>query len=350
MAARLVDRRRRSMARPFRRSLGSPSGGRLDARVRGRGPSHRWRCASEGVRRGRRRRCRGGGDRERLVAARGDRVLDARRRPDAPLPAAQPRCPCPRAPTAHRPMLPCSRSRTTRCSASRCPSRGGWTIGRHACRPRRRSRPGGAAVDERGERIDAPGTLPGGFALARSQLLLGVHDDPAAELLTTAARWRLSNDSSDLLSARDAARAAQLVADRARKQPTAVHRAALVDARVMLDAIGDRRAAADIDRVVDRLDEVVSRCDDDVALRGRRSPDARPRSIRPANDRLADEPSSRVVTCRPRRAPNPDTLGRGLVRGAVARCSPGASLGVRATRDDPCAVAGRDVEQPSAFR
>ncbi len=36
----------------------------------------------------------------------------------------------------------------------------------------------------------------------------------------------------------------------------------------MLDAIGDRRAAADIDRVVDRLDEVVTRCDedDDIAL------------------------------------------------------------------------------------
>jgi hypothetical protein len=125
---------------------------------------------------------------------------------------------------------------------------------------------GWRAVDERGERIDAPGTLPGDFALARAQLLLGAHDDAAAELLTTAARWRLSNDSSDLLSARDAARAAQLVADRARKQPTAVDRAALVDARVLLDAIGDRRAAADIDRVVDRLDEVVSRCDDDVAL------------------------------------------------------------------------------------
>lgn len=127
---------------------------------------------------------------------------------------------------------------------------------------------GWRAVDERGERIDAPGALPGGFALARAQLLLGVHDDPATELLTTASRWRLSNESCDLLSARDAARLAQLVADRTRKQPTAVDRAALVDARAMLDAICDRRAAADIDRVVDRLDEVVTRCDedDDVAL------------------------------------------------------------------------------------
>ncbi len=34
----------------------------------------------------------------------------------------------------------------------------------------------------------------------------------------------------------------------------------------MLDAIGDRRAAADIDRVVNRLDEVVSRCNDDIGF------------------------------------------------------------------------------------
>jgi hypothetical protein len=125
---------------------------------------------------------------------------------------------------------------------------------------------GWRAVDERGERIEAPGALPGQFALARAQLLLAVHDDPATELLATAARWRLSNESSDLLPARDAGRAAQLVADRARRQPTALDRAALVDARVMLDAVGDRRAAADIDRVVDRLDDVLSGFDDDVAF------------------------------------------------------------------------------------
>ena len=37
---------------------------------------------------------------------------------------------------------------------------------------------GWRAVDERGERIDAPGTLPGAFALARAQLLLGVARRP----------------------------------------------------------------------------------------------------------------------------------------------------------------------------
>ena len=193
------------MARPFRRSVGPPSCGPVDARVRDSGPGHCRRRASEGVRRSRRRRRRGR-SRSRTTrrcplaiafAMRGDgpTLLSARGATAVPLPEGTDGPPADAAvfPLAHQAVLRVALPLTS----------AAWSIGPHACRPSAQVAAGWRAVDERGERIDAPGTLPGDFALARAQLLLGVHDDPATELLTAAAQWRLSNDSSDLLSARD---------------------------------------------------------------------------------------------------------------------------------------------------
>jgi hypothetical protein len=128
-------------------------------------------------------------------------------------------------------------------------------------------------IDERGGRLEAPGSLPRRFALARSQLLLARSEDPATALLATAARWRLSSDAADLMTGYETGRAAQRVADRVRTEPAAVDLAALADARVMLGALGDHRAAADVDRILDRAGDVsgdaassVSDIDDAVAL------------------------------------------------------------------------------------
>ncbi len=128
---------------------------------------------------------------------------------------------------------------------------------------------GWRSVDERGERIEAPGSLPGRLALARTQLLLASTSDPATELLATAARWRLSNDPADTLLPQDIGRAAQRVAARMRSHATAVDRAALGEARVMLDALGERRATTDIDRILDRIEHdarEIDDNDDDIAV------------------------------------------------------------------------------------
>ena len=129
---------------------------------------------------------------------------------------------------------------------------------------------GWRAIHERGERVEGPGSLPERFALARSQLLLARSDDLATALLATSARWRLSNDPAALMTAHETGRAAQGVADRLRTEPNAAARSALVDARAMLEALGDHRAAADVDRILDVAGNVAGDVpgdlDDDVSL------------------------------------------------------------------------------------
>ena len=127
---------------------------------------------------------------------------------------------------------------------------------------------GWRAIDEQGERIEAPGSLPARFALARAQLLLASTSDPATGLLVVAARWRLSNDPADLPPIQEIGRAAQRVAAGARSSASAVDRAALVEARSMLSALAEARAARDIDRILEGLDDAPMEIesDDDIAL------------------------------------------------------------------------------------
>ncbi|HTN79507.1 MAG TPA: hypothetical protein VMK16_07530 [Acidimicrobiales bacterium] len=109
---------------------------------------------------------------------------------------------------------------------------------------------GWRAVRERGERLDVPGPWAGQFALAHAQLLLTWRGDPSARLLAEGARWRLAHDSRAASHA-EVAVLAQRVADHCRADPTARDRAALVEARALLSALRDERAAADVGRVLD---------------------------------------------------------------------------------------------------
>jgi hypothetical protein len=120
---------------------------------------------------------------------------------------------------------------------------------------------------ERGERLEAPGGLANRFALARTQLLLSESVEPDALLLATGARWRLARQTGDLPV--DAiARAAQRVADRARASRAPLAYGALVEAQVLLDAVGEHRGAGDVGRVLDRLPDppVDLAVDDDLEL------------------------------------------------------------------------------------
>ena len=105
---------------------------------------------------------------------------------------------------------------------------------------------------ERGERLEAPGGLAHRFALARTQLLLAESLEPDALLLATGARWRLARQAVDM-PAEAIARAAQRVADRSRVRRAPLAYGALVEARVLLDAVGEHRGAGDVGRVLDRM-------------------------------------------------------------------------------------------------
>ena len=201
MAARLVDRRRRSM-RTFRRSVGPP-------RASSRRPCSRWRsgrrrCASEGTGAVDGGVVAGDRDRERLVAAL--RSRDARRRPDLASPRGD-RCPCPEGTKAHLPM-PGVPARAPRSAPSRTPH--GGRLAR-ACRPPQVA--AGWRVDERGERIDA-GTLPA----VRRATAASAYDDPRPSCSDSTGGGRTTR-----LTCPHAMRpVAQLVADRHGEQPTAV--------------------------------------------------------------------------------------------------------------------------------
>ena len=112
---------------------------------------------------------------------------------------------------------------------------------------------------ERGERLEAPGGLAGRFSLARAQLLLSESVEPEALLLATGARWRLARQTVDM-PVEVIARAAQRVADRARSAPGPLAYGALVEAQLLLDAVGEHRASVDVGRVLDRLPEQPVRC------------------------------------------------------------------------------------------
>ena len=105
---------------------------------------------------------------------------------------------------------------------------------------------------ERGERLEAPGGLARRFSLARAQLLLSESVEPDALLLATGARWRLARQTVDM-PVEVIARAAQRVADRARSAPGPLAYGALVEAQLLLDAVGEHRASVDVGRVLDRL-------------------------------------------------------------------------------------------------
>ncbi len=107
---------------------------------------------------------------------------------------------------------------------------------------------------ERGERLEAPGGLARRFSLARAQLLLSESVEPDALLLATGARWRLARQTVDM-PVEVIARAAQRVADRARSAPGPLAYGALVEAQLLLDAVGEHRASVDVGRVLDRLPE-----------------------------------------------------------------------------------------------
>ncbi len=111
---------------------------------------------------------------------------------------------------------------------------------------------GWTLMAERCERVEGPGSLPGRFAFARAQLLLGSGSDPAELLLAAGARWRLARESIDVPLA-DIGTAAQLVAQRVRSGATSLEHAALVEARALLAASGDPRGAGDVEHVLDRL-------------------------------------------------------------------------------------------------
>jgi hypothetical protein len=120
---------------------------------------------------------------------------------------------------------------------------------------------------ERGERLEAPGGLARRFSLARAQLLLSESVEPDALLLAIGARWRLARQTVDV-PLEVIARAAQRVADRARAAPGPLDYGALVEAQLLLDAVGEHRASVDVARVLDRLPGPPSdvAVDDDLEL------------------------------------------------------------------------------------
>jgi hypothetical protein len=120
---------------------------------------------------------------------------------------------------------------------------------------------------ERGERLEAPGSLAPRYALARAQLLLSESLEPDVLLLATGARWRLARQTVDV-PVEVIARAVQRLADRARSSPGPLAYAALVESQVLLGAVGEHRGAADVVRVLDRLrvPSVDITVEDDVEL------------------------------------------------------------------------------------
>ena len=111
---------------------------------------------------------------------------------------------------------------------------------------------GWRAVLEGSERIDAPGSWPDRYALARSQLLLADEVEPAAMLIALGLRARLGTAPVDRDTAHKVGRAAQVIAARGRRGMSPRDSVALVDAHDLLMAGGDLTAAGDVAQLLDQ--------------------------------------------------------------------------------------------------
>jgi L-ascorbate metabolism protein UlaG (beta-lactamase superfamily) len=108
------------------------------------------------------------------------------------------------------------------------------------------------ALLEGEERLDAPGSWPDRYALARSQLLLVDDAEPAAMLIALGVRARLGTADVDRDTAHQVGRAAQVIAAWSRNGMSSRNAVALVDAHDLLIAGGDLMAARDVAQLLDQ--------------------------------------------------------------------------------------------------
>jgi hypothetical protein len=108
------------------------------------------------------------------------------------------------------------------------------------------------ALLEGAERLDAPGSWPDRYALARSQLLLVDDAEPAAMLIALGVRARLGTADVDRDTAHQVGRAAQVIAAWSRNGMSSRNAVALVDAPDLLIAGGDPMAARDVAQLLDQ--------------------------------------------------------------------------------------------------